>query len=146
MYKNTTGNSNKGDSILNVSNKVSMTFYWDILDLSVRIKGKITKIDNELNDLYWSTRPKQSKLSAITSNQSSIIKSKDELEKRYKIIEKQYENTQSEDIPRPNHWAGFAVNAEIIEYWNGDKYRLHDRSVFTKNIKNNQWTVLRLQP
>ena len=139
-------NSNKAYSILNVSNKVSMTFYWDILDLSVRINGKITKVDKELNDSYWSTRPKQSKIAAITSDQSSFIISKDELEKRYKIIEAQYNDTKSEDIPRPKHWAGLAVNAEIIEFWNGDKYRFHDRSVFTKDNDNKKWTIMRLQP
>lgn len=137
-------NSNKGHSILNVSNKVSMTFYWDILDLSVRIKGKISKVDNKLNDSYWSTRPRQSKIAAITSDQSSSIISKDELEKRYKIIDLKYKNTKNENIPRPKHWAGFAVNAEIIEFWNGDKYRFHDRSVFTK--VDDKWTIKRLQP
>ena len=139
--------SNKGNSILNISNKVSMTFYWDILDLSVRIKGEISSnsVSDKINDNYWSTRPKKSKLAAITSNQSNVISSKQELEEKYIINEKKYENTQSELIPRPNNWGGFALTMKSIEFWNGDKYRFHDRSVFTKN-NNNKWNIVRLQP
>jgi len=121
-----------------------MCFYWHLLDLSVRIKGVVRKADSALSDKYWRTRPKASKLSAIVSEQSQPIASKTELERKYMAMEQTYQDTQSEHVPRPLEWGGFTLTAEEIEFWNGHKYRFHDRSIFKK--QNDKWRVVRLQP
>lgn len=138
--------SDKALQIASVSDQASMVFYWDILDISVRVKGHVERVDEQLSDQYWSTRPKPSKLSAITSNQSRPIASKQELEVKYKAFEAEYKNTESGNVPRPAKWGGFALNARSVEFWNGNKYRCHDRTRFSRQSASNTWRVVRLQP
>ena len=128
------------------SNQVSITFYWDILDLSVRIKGTAHRVSQDLSDRYWSVRPKASKISQITSDQSMTMESKRDLERKYEQIERQYGGMKSEVIPRPQNWGGYAVTAERVEFWNGNDIRFHDRTVFTKQRNGDKWSVTRLQP
>lgn len=139
--------SNKAKEI-SACDRGAMTFYWHNLEISIRIKGELKKIDDdELNDKYWSTRPRKSKLSAITSNQSQIIESANDLEQRYKENEEKLKNVESEQIRRPKNWGGFALDAQSIEFWNGHKFRFHHRTLFTKDQAKNRWNVpVSLQP
>ena len=49
------------------------------------------------------------------------------------------------DVPRPPHWGGYRVSLARIEFWQGDKYRLHDRIAYTRNADGN-YAVTRLCP
>eukprot|EP01084_Bolivina_argentea_P221723 375480_1 len=137
-------NSNKAKQ-LTIKPNASMVFYWDVLNVSVRIKGIITKSDSDLNTKYWTKRPKQSKLCDIVCNQSQQIYSLEELRIKYKNLQHKYKNVESKDISKPNNWGGFALTAQKIEFWSGQRDRFHHRIVFTKQI-NDQWKATRLQP
>jgi pyridoxamine 5'-phosphate oxidase len=47
-------------------------------------------------------------------------------------------------IPRPEHWGGYRVIPERIEFWQGRPNRLHDRILFTK--VGDDWKIERLSP
>jgi pyridoxamine 5'-phosphate oxidase len=48
-------------------------------------------------------------------------------------------------VPRPEHWGGFALSVEHIEFWQGRASRLHDRIQFNLSA-HETWTAQRLQP
>ena len=48
-------------------------------------------------------------------------------------------------IPKPDHWGGYRVQPRLIEFWQGQSTRLHDRIVFERD-GSEKWTVYRLAP
>jgi len=138
FYTNYT--SRKSEEILS-NPKVALNFFWDALEKQIRIEGEIIKVDAKTSDAYFASRSRLSQLGAHASNQSSIIKNYDELTNK---LNKAEEKFKDKIIPRPDHWGGFIVKPETIEFWQGHDGRLHDRLKYKKEKKD--WVVYRLTP
>jgi len=133
--------SKKGQQIADNSN-VAITFFWKELERQVRIEGKAVKINPELSDQYFQSRPYQSRLGAAASPQSQKVDSRDVLEKAKEELKAQYPD---ENIPRPANWGGYKVIPEAFEFWQGRRSRLHDR-VFYERENEGKWLISRLAP
>jgi len=133
--------SEKGKAIASNKN-VCLSFFWPSLEQQIIIKGKAEKIAENLSDGYFESRPDGSKLGAWASNQSSVVSSREELDQNLKSFENKYKN---QEIPRPNHWGGFIVKPESIEFWQGRPNRMHDRIRYTLQ-KDFNWKMERLAP
>ena len=132
--------SKKGNSI-NFNPQVSLNFHWKSLLRQIRIEGIAKLVTNKEADEYFDSRPEESKIGAWASNQSSELKTREELlDKTKKYTEKYKEKI----IPRPLHWTGFRVEPLLIEFWQNMPFRLHDRVEYKKN--NNSWLIKRLYP
>ncbi len=134
-------NSSKGLDI-EINPNVSLVFFWKELERQVRIEGKAVKVAPEVSDEYFQSRPVGSRLGAWSSPQSQKISSREVLNENYKVYEEKY---ASGDVPRPEHWGGFAVQPEFIEFWQGRSSRMHDRICFEKGV-DNKWSTFRLAP
>ncbi|OUW76960.1 MAG: pyridoxamine 5'-phosphate oxidase [Flavobacteriaceae bacterium TMED208] len=132
--------SEKGFAITN-HNKVGLSFFWPPLERQVIIKGVVEKTTSELSDKYFSSRPKDSQLGAIVSEQSKVIKNRDVLETKLKALQIKYKD---KDIKRPNHWGGYLVIPKYIEFWQGRPNRLHDR--ISCELRKGIWNLERLAP
>ncbi len=132
--------SQKGKNISN-SNKLSITFFWAELERQIRIEGLVSKASEELSDKYFAARPRESKIGAWASNQSEIIKSREELEEKVTFYNEKFKNC---DVPRPSHWGGYLVSPVKFEFWQGRPNRLHDRLVYSKN--KDSWAISRVAP
>jgi pyridoxamine-phosphate oxidase len=119
----------------------SLIFFWPELERQVRIEGKIEKISKEESVKYFQSRPRGSQLGALASPQSSMIKSREELENKMRELENKY---NGKDIPKPENWGGYILKPDYFEFWQGRPDRLHDRIVFEK--KNGNWKIGRLAP
>ena len=115
---------------------VALNFFWDALERQVRVEGKIEKIDSKISDEYFSSRSRLSQLGAHASEQSQVI-----ITNKLKELEKEFDG---KEIPRPNHWGGFIIVPESIEFWQGHEGRIHDRLKFYK--VDQQWKINRLSP
>lgn len=120
----------------------SLSFFWPELERQVRIEGVSERVSAADSDAYFNSRPRESRLGAWTSPQSSVIASRQILEDRYKTIEKQY--ADQEIIKRPTQWGGYLVKPFLIEFWQGRPSRLHDRIQYT--LVDGSWKVSRLAP
>lgn len=120
----------------------SMTFFWAELERQVRIEGTIEKVAANVSDAYFHSRPRGSQVGAWASPQSSEISSREELEKAEAKYELDFANL--EIIPRPEHWGGYVLKPERIEFWQGRPNRLHDRIVFER--ADAHWVRKRLAP
>src|SRR5207237_8741898 len=83
--------SAKGREIAS-NKKACLNFYWNELSRQVRIKGTVIKLSSKASDDYFQSRPRESQISAWTSQQSVMIESRDLLEENYQAIEKKYSN------------------------------------------------------
>ena len=127
---------------LNTNKNVAAVFWWPEIGKQVRIEGYVTMVSKKKADLYFSTRSRKSQISAWASNQSSVLKDRDDLYKRIKIIKKRFEN---KDVIRPIFWSGYLINPFLFEFWQARENRLHDRIVY-KKINQRKWKKYRLNP
>ncbi len=121
---------------------VALVFFWKELERQIRIEGKINRISEAESEKYFSLRPRESQIGAWSSPQSSIIKDRLILEKNVIKFNNKF---QSGNIPRPNHWGGYLVQPNLIEFWQGRPGRLHDRLQYSLD-KKNVWSIKRLAP
>ncbi|HCE56482.1 MAG TPA: pyridoxamine 5'-phosphate oxidase [Prolixibacteraceae bacterium] len=130
-------NSLKGKSIQQ-NPAVSLLFFWPELERQIRISGYARKTDTTISNLYFQSRPANSRIAAAVSNQSEKIPSRD-------FLENHFETAKMNEPPiRPEHWGGYVVKPLRIEFWQGRESRLHDRILFKKT--GDLWTISRLAP
>jgi pyridoxamine 5'-phosphate oxidase len=132
--------SRKGDQIA-VNPYVCINFFWAELERQVRVEGLITKVSATMSDAYFSSRPRASQLGAWVSPQSKIIESRAVLEKRVEELTARFEG---KEVPRPEHWGGYKLSPESVEFWQGRPSRLHDRILYT--LEGGSWKISRLAP
>lgn len=130
--------SKKGIDINNNPN-VSISFFWPSFERQVIIEGICSKITNKESDKYFYSRPIDSQIGAIISDQSSEIPNRDYIENKFDSFKS--DNTE---ILRPLNWGGYIINPINIEFWQGRKNRLHDRILYYRN--DNSWLFKRLSP
>lgn len=119
----------------------ALVLYWEPLHRQVRIEGAIEKVSREESDAYFASRPRGSQLGAIASPQSEPIESRAILEDRIRALEA----TLGEAAPpRPPYWGGYRVLPDMIELWQGQPSRLHDRVRYT--LVSGIWVKTRLAP
>ena len=135
-------NSRKSTEI-NFNQKASMCFHWKSLLRQVRITGELSNVSDLDADDYYNSRSYGSRIGAWASNQSSILKSRDELLKSIEEFKKKYPNEKN--IPRPKHWSGWNLNPMEIEFWLDGEDRIHERLRYIKKSDNN-WEKDLLSP
>ena len=135
-------NSQKGKELKENPN-ASMCFHWKSLLRQIRIVGTLQLVDKKTADDYYNTRAYESRIGAWASNQSSVLKSRDELLKSIEEFKKKYPNEKK--IPRPKHWSGWNLNPIEIEFWLDGKDRIHERLLYSR-VDNNKWEKNLLSP
>jgi len=119
----------------------AMTFFWPTLERQVRIEGRVVKVSAQESDAYFRVRPLGSRLGAWASPQSQVIAGRAELEGLLKNTEARFSDTQPHC---PEHWGGYRLLPERIEFWQGRASRLHDRLDY--RLEEAGWTRRRLAP
>ncbi len=132
--------SRKGSDIA-LNHNVAILFHWPELERQVRIEGLAKKTLPQVSDDYFNSRPYESRLSAVISNQSQEIPDLNYLEQLWVL---QQSETAGGEFVRPDYWGGYIVEPQRIEFWQGRSNRLHDRILFTYG--NDGWRISRLAP
>lgn len=132
--------SAKGKELGNNPN-AAMCFHWKSIRKQVRIVGKVEGVANTDANAYFESRHPHSRLGAWASEQSQPLDNRKTMIEKF---EKYKEKFGEQDIPRPEHWSGFRLVPEKIEFWKDGEFRLHDRIQFTK--ENGKWKSILLYP
>ena len=110
--------------------KAEMCFHWKSLQRQIRISGTVNEVSKEEADIYFNSRPYESRIGAWASDQSKIMNKRDDFLKKIEEFKKKYKDEKK--VPRPKHWSGWCLSPSSIEFWLGDKYRIHERLKYNK--------------
>lgn len=121
--------------------RAAFSIYWRELDRQISVTGDVSRVSEEQSDAYFATRPREARLGAWTSRQSSKIGSRDELMERFAAFDADY---PGDEVPRPPFWGGFRIDPVTVEFWHGRQHRLHDRFLYERAAGG--WTIRRLAP
>ncbi|HMB59086.1 MAG TPA: pyridoxamine 5'-phosphate oxidase [Xanthomonadales bacterium] len=136
----TNSTSNKGRQ-LKANPRASATFLWKANESQVQLAGRVQQVSDEEADAYFATRDRGSQIGAWASLQSQVLDARETLEQRVREFESKFEGME---VERPDDWTGFRLQPEMVEFWQGRRFRLHDRFRYLQ--ENSQWVVRRLYP
>lgn len=123
--------------------KAAMLFHWKSLRRQVRLEGPVSQTTAEEADAYFATRARGSQIGAWASDQSRPLESRFALEKRVAEFGARH---LIATVPRPPHWSGFRLEPLLIEFWQDQAFRLHDRLEYRRAAAGQPWTTRTLYP
>lgn len=127
--------SNEFDS----HDQIAATFFWNKINVQIRILGNITKTGRDFNKNYFKTRALSKNALAISSKQSQKIKTYEDVKNNYNDV------VNNNDLTKcPNYWGGFGFKPYYFEFWEGHQSRLNKRVKY--NLSNKKWVKSFLQP
>tara|TARA_B100001057_G_C22820502_1_gene939182 strand:- start:1458 stop:2054 length:597 start_codon:yes stop_codon:yes gene_type:complete len=119
--------------------QIAALFFWDSINVQIRIKARIKKTSQDINNRYFKNRSIDKNALSISSRQSKEINSFSDVKSNFDRV------LQSEDLRRcPNYWGGFSFTPYYFEFWEGHELRLNKRDAY--KLKNNSWDHSILQP
>lgn len=128
---------------LEANPRAALVVYWRELDRQVRVRGEVNRLSAADSDVYFATRPRDSRVAATVSPQSRPIE-REELDRRF---EEMLRGLGDQDPVRPEQWGGYLVRPNAIEFWQGRENRMHDRFLYTRNTGSEEgWSIERLAP
>ena len=113
--------------------KAAMCFHWKSFNRQIRILGNVTQVDNKEADLYFNSRPYESRINAWASDQSNSMNERSELLKKIEDFKNKYKNEKN--MPRPLYWSGWRLKPSSIEFWLHKDNRNHERLRYNKTPK-----------
>jgi pyridoxamine 5'-phosphate oxidase len=122
--------------------RAALVFWWAELERQVRVVGRTEPIAASQSDAYFRSRPVGSRLSALVSHQSEVVRSRGELETRWAEAASHHSDGS---IGRPPWWGGVRVIPDEFEFWQGRPNRLHDRIRYRRTADGG-WVRDRLSP
>jgi len=119
--------------------QITAVFFWDSINVQIRMKAKIKKTSNDFNQNYFFDRSEKKNALAISSNQSKPIDSYNQVKENYN------KSLKNDDLKKcPEFWGGYSFTPYYFEFWEGHESRLNKREAYEKS--NDSWKYLILQP
>jgi pyridoxamine 5'-phosphate oxidase len=119
----------------------ALVFRWTALRRQVRVTGRAERLSEAESDVYFASRDRGSQLGAWASQQSTVLPDRAALDRRMAEMEARF---ASGPVPRPPWWGGVRVRPDVVEFWQGQPNRLHDRLRYTRTDEG--WRIERLSP
>jgi pyridoxamine 5'-phosphate oxidase len=119
----------------------AVVLHWKSLGRQIRIEGPAALVADEEADAYFASRARGSQIGAWASAQSRPMESRHGLEKSVAKFAAKFGLGK---VPRPDHWSGFRIAPEHIEFWREGRFRLHERIVYHRTETG--WDTERLFP
>ena len=126
-------------SSFNSHNQIAALLYWPSINVQIRMRAKIKRTTDEFNQNYFFNRSEEKNALAISSNQSKLIDSYNQVKENYN------KSLKNDDLKKcPEFWGGYSFTPYYFEFWEGHESRLNKREAYEKS--DDSWKHLILQP
>nr|HEX4315146.1 pyridoxamine 5'-phosphate oxidase [Kofleriaceae bacterium] len=122
----------------------ALVLFWEPMHRQIRVEGTVERVATSDSDAYFASRARGSQLGAIASPQSQPIASRAALEALVADVARKHGDGAGAALPRPAYWGGYRVVPELVELWQGQPSRLHDRVRY--RLIDGAWVTDRLAP
>jgi len=129
---------------LRLTRYASVTFPWYPQHRQAHVRGIVETVSAAETQEYWSSRPRGSQLGAWASAQSVIVRNRRVLDDALAGVTQRF--ADDEIVPVPQHWGGWRIVPDEVEFWQGRTNRMHDRLRFVLDGHDRSWAVRRLAP
>ena len=86
--------------------RTSLHLFWPELERQVNVSGSAERTSRQESEIYFASRPVESRIGAWASQQSRVLQNRRELEDRVAELRSRFEGSE---IPCPDFWGGFRV-------------------------------------
>jgi pyridoxamine 5'-phosphate oxidase len=119
--------------------RAALSFFWPILLRQVRITGIVEPLSRADAAAYYAAAPPPIQAMLQACRQGQVIPDR-------ATLERAYAQALASNAPRelPDHWGGYGVKAETVEFWQGRQNWLQDRLRYTR--QDHGWRIERLVP
>ena len=114
----------------------AMVVYWAKLNKQIRVRGIISELGREQVAKYFATRSRASQLGAWSSSQSRPMAEFAVLQDAVKKYEGKFAGSE---VALPDHWTGYVLEPQEMEFWIEGDARLHRRLRFTRLGSADPW-------
>lgn len=135
-----TGMQSRKSRAMVANGRGAATFVWTVLHRQVRFEGTVSEVSAETADAYFATRPRGAQIAAHASRQSETVPDRDVLDRRFAELNREFGDV----VPRPDHWGGWLLTPDSVEFWQGRPNRFHDRILYRRDGEG--WVKERLAP
>ena len=126
-------------SSFNSHNQIAALLYWPSINFQIRMRAKIKRTTDEYNQNYFFNRSEEKNALAISSNQSKLIDSYNQVKENYN------KSLKNDNLKKcPEFWGGYSFTPYYFEFWEGHESRLNKREVYEKS--DDSWKHFILQP
>ena len=117
--------SHKGQQLA-VNPRAALCFLWLRLrnQVQVRVEGAVEAVSAAEADAYFASRARDSQIGAWASLQSQTLPDRATFDTRIDEFQRRF---AGQTVPRPPHWSGRRLRPDMVEFWYGARFRLHQR-------------------
>lgn len=119
--------------------QISVVLFWQNTNIQIRLKAKIKKTSTQFNKEYFKKRMLEKNALSISSSQSEPIASHEDVVRKYQDALKAKELSVC-----PDYWGGYCFTPYVFEFWEGNKFRLNKRDMYSKD--GDKWIHSILEP
>ncbi|MFC4950691.1 pyridoxal 5'-phosphate synthase [Pseudonocardia sp. GCM10023141] len=119
--------------------RAALTFHWPVLGRQVRVRGAVTTAAAQDSAADYLGRSPGARAAALLGLQSEVLV--DDAERAAAVLEAVERVTRDPALVAPE-WTLFGVEADEVEFWQGDEARQHVRLRYTR--RDDTWSRDRL--
>jgi len=126
---------------LRANPRAGLVFYWPRLGRQVRVSGAVAPLDRADVAASYAAQPTDVRAMLRFAQQSHVVADRAALERAYAL------SLASADGQRPtlpDHWGGYRLTVETIEFWQARAHWLQDRLRYARAAGG--WRIERLVP